>query len=307
MTWRAGCATLPELGAVVPLRFADGAIGGDVETVVGVDPASLGKVVSLDFASGSTAGLAEEGILIDDEVAKAHNVTTGDTVTLQLARGAINLRVRGVYRNENFIGIFGQSIPIIVSDGIVDAGAGTTQDTAVLVAAKPGEYEAARRSMERALGNDFPNIKVLTRSEFRDEQLETVDQFLTVLVALLALSAIIAILGIVNTLALSVFERTHELGLLRVVGMSQREVRRMVRWESVVIAVVGAIVGVALGVLWGWAFARALRDQGLSVFRFPAAEVVLFLVAAVIAGVIAAVLPAWRASRLNVLEAIATE
>jgi putative ABC transport system permease protein len=81
----------------------------------------------------------------------------------------------------------------------------------------------------------------------------------------------------------------------------------MVRWESVVIAVVGAIVGVALGVLWGWAFARALRDQGLSVFRVPAGEVILFLVAAVIAGVIAAVLPAWRASRLNVLEAIATE
>ena len=89
------------------------------------------------------------------------------------------------------------------------------------------------------------------------------------LVAILALSAIIAILGIVNTLALSVFERTHELGLLRVVGMSRREVRRMVRWESVVIAVVGGVVGVALGVLWGWAFARVLRDQGLSVFRIP--------------------------------------
>ncbi len=148
---------------------------------------------------------------------------------------------------------------------------------------------------------------MLSRAEFRDEQLATVDQFLTVLVAILALSAIIAILGIVNTLALSVFERTHELGLLRVVGMSQREVRRMVRWESVVIAVVGAVVGVALGVLWGWAFSRALRDQGLSVFRVPALEVVLFLVLAVIAGVIAAVLPAWRASRLNVLEAIATE
>ena len=298
---------LPELGAVVPLRFADGAIDDDVETVGGMDPAGLRKVVALDFVSGSTAGLAEDGILVDDEVAKAHNLTTGDSVTLQLARGALALRVSGVYRNENFIGIFGQSIPIIVSSGVVDVGAGTTQDTAVLVSAKPGEHNAARQSMERALGNDFPNIKVLTRAEFRDEQLETVDQFLTVLVALLALSAIIAILGIVNTLALSVFERTHELGLLRVVGMSQREVRRMVRWESVVIAMVGAVVGVALGVLWGWAFARALRDQGLSVFRVPVGEVVLFLVAAVIAGVVAAVLPAWRASRLDVLEAIAAE
>ena len=161
--------------------------------------------------------------------------------------------------------------------------------------------------MERALGDDFPNTKVLTRSEFRDQQLAQVDQFLTVLVALLALSAIIAILGIVNTLALSVFERTRELGLLRVVGMSQREIRRMVRWESVVIAVLGAVVGVALGMLWGWAFARALRDQGLSVFQVPVGEIALFLVASVIAGVIAAVFPAWRASRLDVLEAIATE
>ena len=151
--------------------------------------------------------------------------------------------------------------------------------------------------MERALGDDFPNITVLTRSEFRDEQQATVDQFLTVLVALLALSAIIAILGIINTLALSVFERTHELGLLRVVGMSRRQVRRMVRWESVVIAVVGAVVGLALGVLWGWAFARALRDQGLSVFRIPSARWSCSSSASMVAGVIAAVLPAWRASR----------
>ena len=116
--------------------------------------------------------------------------------------------------------------------------------------------------MEHALGDDFPNIDVLTRAEFRDEQQAQVDQFLTVLVAILALSEIIAILGIINTLALSVFERTRELGLLRVVGMSRRQVRRMVRWESVVIAVIGGIVGLALGVLWGWAFARALERTG---------------------------------------------
>ena len=152
---------LPELDAVVPLRFADGAIGNDVESVGGLDPADLNKVVALDLVSGSTVGLPEDGVLLDDEIAKAHHVTTGDTVPLQLSRGTITLRVSGVYRNENFIGIFGQSIPIIVAGGVVDVGAGTTQDTAVLVTAEPGEYAAARRSMERALGDDFPNIKVL--------------------------------------------------------------------------------------------------------------------------------------------------
>ena len=101
--------------------------------------------------------------------------------------------------------------------------------------------------MQRALAEDFPNIDVLTRAQFRDDQQAQVDQFLTVLIAILALSEIIAILGIINTLALSVYERTRELGLLRVVGMSRRQVRRMVRWESVVIAVLGGIVGLALG------------------------------------------------------------
>ena len=161
--------------------------------------------------------------------------------------------------------------------------------------------------MDDELSADFPNIEVLTRDEFRDQQQETVDQFLTVLIAILALSELIAILGIVNTLALSVFERTRELGVLRIVGMSRRQLRRMVRWESVVIALIGAAIGVALGLFWGWAFARALRDQGLTVFSIPVREMVLFLAGSIIAGVIAAVVPAWHAARLDVLEAIATE
>ena len=163
------------------------------------------------------------------------------------------------------------------------------------------------RSLQRELAHDFPNIDVLTRAEFRGDQQEQVDQFLTVLIAILALSEIIAILGIINTLALSVFERTRELGLLRVVGMSRRQMRRMVRWESVVIAVLGGIVGLALGMLWGWAFAQALQEQGITVFRIPWLEVLLFVGGSMVAGVLAAVFPAWRASRLDVLDAIATE
>jgi len=128
-----------------------------------------------------------------------------------------------------------------------------------------------------------------------------------VLIAILTLSELIAILGIINTLALSVYERTRELGLLRVVGMSRRQMRRMVRWESVVIAVLGGIVGLALGLLWGWAFAGALQEQGITVFRIPWVEVLLFVGGSMIAGVLAAVFPAWRASRLDVLDAIATE
>src|SRR5204862_845881 len=125
-----------------------------------------------------------------------------------------------------------------------------------------GSTAAARAAVETALGNDFPNIDVFTRAEYRDDQEQQIDRFLAVTVALLLLSEIIAVLGIVNTLALSVYERTHELGVLRAVGMSRRQVRRMVRGESVIVAVIGGIVGTAVGILWGWAFTTALHAQG---------------------------------------------
>ena len=114
-------------------------------------------------------------------------------------------------------------------------------------------------------------------------------------------------LGIVNTLALSVFERTRELGLLRSVGMSRRQLRRMIRAESLIIAVIGGTVGTGIGLFWGWAFTTALRSQGVTEFRVPAVQIAAFLVLSMVAGVVAALAPAWRASRLDVLEAIATE
>jgi putative ABC transport system permease protein len=299
---------LPAVDSVVPIRVADAAIGDVVETVAAGDPARLERVDSLGFTSGGVAGIDGEagGVLVSDVVARQLGVTTGDMVGLQLARGLVPVPVRGVYTNENFGGIFGQAIRIVVSPETLVLGVGRNQqDTLVLIAARPGGSAAARAQIERALGDDFPNIEVLTRDEFRSQQQDTVDQFLTVLIAILALSEIIAILGIVNTLALSVFERTRELGLLRVVGMSRRQLRQMVRWESVVIALIGAVSGLALGWLWGWAFTRSLRDEGLSVFSVPVAELGLFLVGSIVAGVVAAIVPAWRASRLDVLEAIA--
>ena len=198
-----------------------------------------------------------------DDLARHLGVHTGDQLAVQFARGQLPLMVRGVYDNQNFIGIFGQSVPLLVSPTTLNAGTGgTPQDSLVLVRTAGGARPATQRRLVRELATDFPNISVLTRAQFRADQQAQVDQFLTVLIAILTLSEIIAILGIINTLALSVFERTRELGLLRVVGMSRRQMRRMVRWESVVIAVLGGVVGLALGMLWGWAFSRALARAG---------------------------------------------
>jgi putative ABC transport system permease protein len=300
--------TVPGVTTVVPMRFADASVGGNVKTVGGLDARGLEQVVNLDFVSGGTAGLADNGVLVSADLARHLGVGTGDRLRVQFSEGALPLVVRGVYRRTNFIGIFGQSVPLVVAPNAFETGSGgTSLDSLVLLRTASGATPVTQKLLERELATDFPNLKVLTRDQFRSEQTAQVDQFLTVLVAILALSEIIAILGIINTLALSVFERTRELGLLRVVGMSRRQVRRMVRGESVVIAVLGGVVGLAVGMLWGWAFTRALQEQGLTVFRVPVVEVLLFVVGSMIAGVVAAVLPAWRASRLDVLDAIAAE
>jgi putative ABC transport system permease protein len=300
--------TLPEVTTAAAMRFADGAVNGDVTTIGSIDPKLLTRVVDLDVLRGDPSSLDAGGVLISDEVARHAGVDVGDQLPVQFSSGLLPLQVRAIYRRQNFVGLFGQSIPVLVAPTTIGFGTGgTPQDTVVLVQTRGGETAANQHALQRALARDFPNIDVLTRAQFRSDQQAQVDQFLTVLIAILALSAIIAILGIINTLALSVHERTRELGLLRVVGMSRRQMRRMVRWESIAIAVLGGLVGLALGLLWGWAFSRSLAEQGITSFRIPVLEVLLFVVASMLAGVLAAVLPAWRASRLDVLDAIATE
>ena len=177
----------------------------------------------------------------------------------------------------------------------------------VYVKAEPGRAVEVGKGLDRVLAEPFPNVSVDTVDEYRAERERTIDQFLNVFFALLFLSEVIAVLGIVNTLMLSVYERTRELGLLRVVGMTRRQVRRMIRGESVVISVIGSVVGLFVGLLWGWAVVTALSGQFVDDFSIPTTQLAVFVVVFAIAGVIAAIIPAWRASRLGVLEAIANE
>src|SRR5262249_12914574 len=209
----------------------------------------------------------------------------------------IEVPIAGVYARKQFTG--GDPGPLggmsIAREG--EKFGGGPHETPVFVKGKPGGRGEGPRRSERAGRTGFPHVPVDSRAGFQNMQEGTVDQFVAGLVALLVLSEIIAVLGIINTLLLSVYERTRELGLLRIVGMSRTQVRRMVRGESIIIAVIGCIVGLGLGVFWGWAFTRALREQGLDQFDVPPVQVALFLVFSVIAGALAAWLPAWRASR----------
>jgi len=298
--------TLPELAAVAAFRFSNVRVRGNEETVTGVDPTQLAPVVDLRLRSGSVGRLGSDGVLVSHKAAAEYRLRVGDTELVQFQRGFVPLRVAGIYDQEDFTGGF--AVPFVVSKAAYDAGLGPNQqDALIYVKAKKADPAAAGRAIEASLGQDFPNIHVLTREQYKSDQEGAIDRFLAVTVALLLLAEIIAVLGIVNTLALSVFERTHELGLMRAVGMSRRQTRRMIRGESVVIALVGGLVGTAIGLVWGWAFTAALETQGISEVSIPLGQLAVFVGLSMVAGVVASVLPAWRASRLDVLNAIATD
>jgi putative ABC transport system permease protein len=280
-------------------------IEDDEERVVAVNGTGLTKAIDLQLQRGRVADVGDDGMLMFADEAREYGVTVGDEVPLIFPTGQINIRVAGIYGQPDLF----WGTPFVISDALFKRGfvEADLDYRAYATAASGVDAVAARRAAESEIADDFPNVRVLTRDEYRDDQERAIDEFLAVTVALLLLSELIAILGIVNTLALSVFERTHEIGMLRAVGMSRRQLRRVVRGESVIIAAIGSVIGLAIGVLWGWAFVSALESEDIAEFTIPTGRVLFFIVISVVAGVVAAVLPAWRASRLNVLEAIATE
>jgi putative ABC transport system permease protein len=175
-----------------------------------------------------------------------------------------------------------------------------------LFAGAPGADANALQKQADAALTDFPTAETQTIDTFKKDQLKQVDQLVGLIYALLSLSVIVALLGIINTLALSVFERTRELGLLRAVGMSRRQVRRMVRAESVITAAIGALLGVALGIAFAVLISRPLADEGF-LFSLPVGTLIVVVIVAALAGVLAAIPPARRAARVDVLRAVTTE
>jgi putative ABC transport system permease protein len=215
--------------------------------------------------------------------------------------GDTQLRIGGTFAKNQLLGNY------LVSTSTFDAHFPDRLDFVVLARARAGVAPAAARAAVERVTDEFPNVEVRDQAEFKQQQEDQVNQILGLITALLFLSIIIALFGIVNTLALSIFERTRELGLLRAVGMSRRQVRSMIRGESVIIAVMGAVLGLAVGVLFGFAVVNALADQGIGSVVIPFGQLLLYVFLAGVAGVIAAVFPARRAARLDVLAAISYE
>jgi putative ABC transport system permease protein len=277
-------------------------IGGNRFTHA-IEPESIRSVYNFDWKDGSDAALAQlgdDGTILEEGVADAGDFGVGDRIQVTGPAGRAALTVRGIYRDDGLLE--GYAMSRAAFDRIAE------QRRVSIVLAKVDEGQQVDAVQERVTAalRAFPEARARSQEELKDEQGESVQQILALFYALLAMSVIISAFGIVNTLTLSIFERTRELGLLRAVGMTKRDVRRTVRYESVITAVFGALLGLGLGLFFAFVVVQALSSEGL-VFSLPLGQIVGFLLFAMLVGVLAAILPAYRASRLDVLEAIAYE
>jgi len=289
---------LPDISAVSAVRegqFRDAR--RDVQTVGGVDPATILELYNPGLKQGSFADLAQPGtIAVQQDYAKSNHLTVGSTLPVFFAKtGTQPLRVAAIFSDSTLGQFF-----ISLSD--YERNFSTQEDTIILARGTAGvSPQQAKQSVAAALAA-YPNLNVLTKSEYKDQVNSQINQLLYLVYTLLGLAVIIAVFGIVNTLALSIFERTREIGLLRAVGMSRWSTRLMILWEAIIVALIGGIVGLVLGAFIGIVVVE--RVPTLTTLSVPWGSLIVFFVLAGLAGVVAAILPARRAARLNVLDAI---
>ena len=293
----------PDVTDVVELRESAAQVDGHSSLVTALDTAGLDRVIDLGIETGSLDALAPGTILVSTTAADDLGIREGDTVTVTFPEtGATSMTVVGTFSKGSLINA---SYVMTMPDFAANVTSGL--DGAILLNSAPGtDPDLAKADIEDALV-DYPNVEVNNPEDITQKAQDSVDQLLGIVTALLLLAVVVAILGIVNTLVLSVVERTRELGLLRAVGATRRQVRTVVRRESVLMAVLGAVIGVALGTVSGIALSRALAAEGITTIAVPTATLAIYLVIAAAVGVLAAIGPARRASRVDVLQAITAE
>jgi putative ABC transport system permease protein len=290
---------LPEVQSVTPVRFLTAKIDGSAKDISAFDPSRIDDTLKLDERAGSAHSLGLHDVAVHKDEAQKHHIAVGDTITMQFVEtGAQRMHVVGVYGTKEPFGQYAISIEA------ADANFATHADNILLVKnASDVSMRDARHAMERVLA-DTPTAKLMTEAQFKGSVAGMINKALNLVYVLLAMALVIAFFGIANTLALSVFERTREFGLLRAVGMTRAQVRSTVRWESVLIALLGTTLGTAIGVGFSWALVKASEEQGIRQLDIPVTQLVAIAVFAALAAVIAAALPARRAAKLDILDAI---
>ena len=295
-------AAVPELDAVTPIRGITGQVDGNTKNFGAVDPVAFDKLVNPDLIDGTIAELGPNELLLQEDPANDLGATVGSTVDVTFQNGVQEtLTVAGIYGDATF------GNWLISLDTLAEVSDAPARDFFVIAKLADGVDAATGDAAVEAAMEQFPQANVQTNAEFLDSQEAQINQLLLIITLLLAFAILIAILGISITLALGVFERTREIGLLRAVGMNKRQTRRSVRWEAVIVSIFGAIVGIVVGTFLGVVLSVAVPNDVISKLAFNPTIIVAILVGAVIAGLFAALYPSYKASNMNVLEAIATE
>jgi putative ABC transport system permease protein len=293
---------VPGVADVARVRAALLQVDGDRDFATAVDPAAITAVARPEVSTGSLADLDATSAAVSTGFAQDNGLGVGSTITIGYAGEETQVDVVATYVADSVLA----SDVTMSLDGFDAIGVPPT-DRTVYVVAQPAADRAALAAGLDAVVADLPTVSVNDQAAFAAEQRQPIDRLLFIVYALLGLAVVIAVLGIVNTLALSVIERIREIGLLRAVGLSRRQLRTMLRLESVAIALLGAVLGVVVGLAFALALQRSLADDGLDVLAIPGGQLVGFVVVAGLVGVLAALWPGRRAARLDVLRAISTE
>jgi len=295
-------AEVPEIEAVTPIRGISGQVDGATKNFGAVDPVAFDKLVDPDLQDGTVADLGLDELLLHVDPASDLGATVGSTVAVTFPNGVEQtLTVAGIFANATF------GNWLIGLDTLAEVSDAPARDFFVIAKLADGVDAATGDAAVQAAMEPFPQVTVQNNAEFLDSQEAQINQLLIIITLLLAFAIMIAVLGISITLALGVFERTREIGLLRAVGMNRRQTRRSVRWEAVIVSIFGAVVGIVVGTFLGVVLSLAVPDDVISKLAFNPTIIVAILVGAVVAGLVAALYPSYKASNMNILESIATD
>jgi len=290
---------LPEVDKATGIGFVPAKVGDESRYVLVINPKTTEGLYTLEMVEGKQSDLTKDGILIESDKALKKNLSIGSIVDVTLIDGrTLPLKLVGTYKNA-----FGN---YVVSREIFDGSTNSLFDSSVYIKINEGGSDEQVRNAISAISTDLGIGKLESRDEFIDTQAAQVNQILALIYGLLFLSIIIAIVGIIITLLLSVFERKREIGLLRAIGMTRAQIRTMIRWESVITSLFGAVTGVVLGITMGVVIVVSLVEKGLSAFKLPITGTITILIIAFVIGVVAAVFPAWRATRTSIISSIAS-
>jgi putative ABC transport system permease protein len=295
----------PGVDVASPIRAGSAHFFGKGHDISGVQ-GNLPEVIHLDWKLGDNsvpARLGTDGFFTDSDYAKKHHLHAGSPMVVEFPSGQkVALHLLGTYKKPKGGSPFGDAV---VSTTLFDRRFPRPQDQMVLINTPGGVSDANTQVLKNDV-KGFADAKVQTRDQFKKNFEKPINQLLNLLYVLLALSVVVSLLGVVNTLVLTVYERTREIGMLRAVGMTRTQVRMMIRYESIVTALMGAALGMVVGIFLALLVTHALSSQGI-VFAVPYLQLVYFVIAAIVVGILAAILPARRAARLNVLKALQYE